>query len=131
MTGTYLIRSVGVLTCMAVIATGWEAEAGWRRHHHRRAACCEPVCCEPVCCEPVRETVCCEPVRETVCCEPVRETVCCETVIVTPVRTCCTDSFVVAESAAPSSYVSVMKTTDSQQAAAPRGTTATTVSLKR
>lgn len=127
MTGTYLIRSVGVLTCMAVIATGWNAEAGWRRHHHRRSVCCEPVCCEPVCCEPV----CWEPVRETVCCEPVRETVCCDTVIVAPVRTCCTDSFVMTESAASSSHVSVAKTSASLGSAAPRGTTAASVSLKR
>ena len=126
MTGTYLIRSVGVITCMAVIATGWDAEAGWRRHHHRRAACCEPVCCEPV-----RETVCCEPVRETVCCEPVRETVCCETVVVTPVRACCNDLLVVAEPAPANGQVSVMKTEDAQQSAAARGTTAATVSLKR
>lgn len=130
MTGTYLIRSVGVLTCMAVMATGWDAEAGWRRHH-RRAACCEPVCCEPVCCEPVRETVCCEPVRETVCCEPVRETVCCGTVIVAPVSTCCTNSVVVAERAEPSGQMSVMKAETGRQAAAAGGTTATAASLSR
>ena len=126
MTGKYLIRSVGVLTCMAVVGAGWDAEAGWRRHHHRRAACCEPVCCEPV-----YEPVCCEPVRETVCCEPIRETVCCETVIVSPATTCCTNSVVVAEKAATSGLASVMKTEPSQQAPAASGTTARAASLKR
>lgn len=117
MTGTFLIRSIGVLTCMAVVATGWDAEAGWRRHHHRRAACCEPVCCEPA--------------YEPVCCEPVRETVCCETVIVVPASSCCSSSIVVAERALPSGQVSVMKTESSQQANAVHGTTTKTVSLKR
>ncbi len=136
MTSKYLIRSIGVLTCLALVATGWDAEAGWRRHHHRKAACCEPVCCEPVCCEPVccepvYQPVCCEPVYQPVCCEPVRETVCCETVIVAPVRTCCSSSIVVSEQAAPNRQVSVMKTESSQQAHVARGTTATTVSLKR
>jgi hypothetical protein len=126
MTSKYLIRSVGVLTCMAVVATGWDAEAGWRRHHHRRAACCEPVCCEPV-----YEPVCCEPVRETACCEPVRETVCCETVIVVPATTCCTNSIVVTEKAATNVQASVMKTESSQQATAARGTTAKAASLTR
>ncbi len=131
MTGKYLIRSVGVLTCMAVVGAGWDAEAGWRRHHHRRTACCEPVCCEPVCCEPVYEPVCCEPVRETVCCEPIRKTACCETVIVSPVVTCCTNSVVMAEKSATSELASVMKTEPSQQATAAGGTTARAASLKR
>jgi hypothetical protein len=126
MSGTYLIRAVGVLTCLAVVATGWDAEAGWR-HRHRRAACCEPVCCEPVCCEPV----CCEPVRETVCCEPIRETVCCQTVIVAPASTCCTSYVVVAEKAVPSGQVSVVKTESSPRAIAAQGKSATAVSLKR
>jgi hypothetical protein len=128
MTGKFLIRSVGVLTCMAIVATGWDAEAGWRRHHHRRAACCAPVCCEPVCCEPVCcEPVCCEPV----CCEPVRETVCCETVIVAPAPICCTNRVVVAEKALPSSQVSIIQTEPSQQATADRSTMAKAASLKR
>ena len=122
MTGKFLIRSVGVLTCMAVIGAGWDAEAGWRRHHHRRAACCEPVCCEPVCCAPAPAPICCEPVRETVCCE---------TVIVVPASTCCSSSIVVAEKALPSGQVAVMKTESSQQANAVRGTTTKAVSLKR
>ena len=135
MSGTFLIRSIGALTCMAVIATGWDAEAGWRRHHHRRAACCEPVCCEPVrepvCCEPVRETVCCEPVRETVCCEPVRETVCGETVVVAPVRSCCTNTVVVAEQILPSGQASVLKAEAGDQSAAAHSTAATAAALKR
>jgi len=126
MTGKFLIRSVGVLTCMAIVATGWDAEAGWRRHHHRRAACCEPVCCEPV-----YEPVCCEPVYQPVCCEPVRETVCCETVIVAPAPTCCTNSVVVAEKALPSGQVSIIKTESSKQAKADRSTIAKAASLKR
>lgn len=102
MTGKFLIRLIGVVTCMAVIVSGWDAEAGWRRHHRR--ACCEPVCCEPVCCEPVccervvYETSCCEPVRQTACCEPVRETVCCGTVretVIVPASTCCGGQVVV------------------------------------
>ncbi len=135
MTSKYLIRSIGVLAGVALVATGWDAEAGWRRHHQRKAACCEPVCCEPVCCEPVyeavREPICCEPVYQPVCCEPVRETVCCETVIVAPASTCCSSSIVVAENAAPNRQVSVMKTESSQQAHVARGTTATTASLQR
>jgi hypothetical protein len=121
MTSKYLIRSVGMVACMALVATGWDAEAGWRRHHHRKAACCEPVCCEPVY----------EAVREPVCCEPVRETICCETVIVAPSRPCCSSSVVVAETVAPNRQVSVMKTESSQQADVARGTTATAASLKR
>ena len=118
MTGKFLIRSVGVLTCLAVIGAGWDAEAGWRRHHHRRAACCEPVCCEPV-------------VYETVCCEPVRETVCCDTVIVVPAIACCSSSIVVAEKALPSGQSSVMTAESGQQPNAVRGTTTKAVSLKR
>ena len=126
MIGKYVIRAVGVLTCMTAVVAGWDAEAGWRRHHHRGAACCEPVCCEPV-----YVSACCEPVRETVCCEPVRETVCCETVIVAPAATCCSTSVVVAEKALPTGQASVMKTESSQQATAGRGTKTTPASLKR
>ena len=130
MKSKYLIRSVGVLTCLAVVATGWNAEAGWRRHQNRRAACCQPVCCEPayepVCCEPVRLTACCEPVRETACCELGRETV-----ILAPATTCCNNSIVVAEKAAPNGQASVMKTEFSQQATAARGTPAKSASLNR
>ena len=129
MSGTYLIRSVGMLSCLAVMASGWDAEAGWR---HRRSSCCEPVCCEPVCCEPVYyEPVCCEPVRKTTCCEPVRETTCCGTVVVTPVRSCCSDSFVMAAQDGPSGLVSVATKETGPQVAATRGTQATAVALKR
>jgi hypothetical protein len=131
MTSKYLIRSIGVLTCMALVATGWDAEAGWRRHHNRKAACCEPVCCEHVCCEPVYQPICCEPVYQPVCCEPVRETVCCETVIVAPVRNYCSSCIVVSENATPNRQVSVTRTESSQQAYVARGTTATTASLQR
>ena len=125
MTSKYLIRSVGVLTCLAVVATGWNAEAGWRRNQYRRGACCEPVCCEPAY-ERVRETACCPPVRETVCCELGRETV-----IMAPAITCCNNSIVVAENAAPNGQASVMKTEFSQQATAARGTPAKSASLNR
>lgn len=68
-----LVRTCGVVVCLAAAMSGWDAEAGWRRR------CCGTSCCEPVCCEPVR----CEPV----CCEPV----CCETRTVVAARpTCCT-----------------------------------------
>jgi hypothetical protein len=98
MTGKFLIRLVGVATCMAVVASGWDAEAGWRRNYRRSACCYEPVCCEPVCCEPVccervvYERPCCETVYRTACCEPVRETVCCDTVretVIVPAGSCC------------------------------------------
>jgi hypothetical protein len=97
----FLVRAVGALACVAAVATGWDAEAGWRRHHRRRA-CCEPVeCCVPVCppvCERICEPVCmpaCEQACEPVC-EPVA-TVVYETVyepayvqVSEPViRTCC------------------------------------------
>ena len=129
MTSKFLIRSIGVLTCMAVIGAAWDAEAGWRRNHNRRAACGEPVCCEPVY---RNETVCCEPAPEPICCQPMRETV-----IVMPASNCCSNSVVVAEKALPSGQisvvkpVSVMKTESSQQANAVRGTTTKAVSLKR
>lgn len=129
MIGTYLIRGVGVLTCVAVVASGWDAEAGWRRHHHRRAAsCCEPVCCEPVCCEPVvYEPVCCEPVREVVCCAPQREIV---IMPMAPVATCCNNQ-VVSTEAARSEAVSVMKRAPAEGTTAGQGTKATAASLQR
>ena len=53
MAGKLLIRVLGVFACMAVVVTGFDAEAGWRRHHRRDACyttpCCETTCCEPVC----------------------------------------------------------------------------------
>ena len=114
MIGTYLIRGVGVLTCVAVVASGWDAEAGWRRHHHRRAASC----CEPVCCEPVREVVCCAPQREIVI------------MPMAPVATCCNNQ-VVSTEAARSEAMSVMKRAPAQGTTAGQGTKATAASLQR
>lgn len=34
MTKKTLIRLIGTATCVAVMAGGWDAEAGWRRRHH-------------------------------------------------------------------------------------------------
>ncbi len=134
MSGKYLIRGVGVLTCVALVASGWDAEAGWRRHHHRRAAsCCEPVCCEPVvyepvCCEPVAyEPACCEPVREVVCCAPQREIV---IMPMAPVATCCNNQ-VVSTEAARSEAVSVMKRPATEGTTAGHGIKATPASLQR
>jgi len=58
MAGKLLIRLVGVLTCMAVVVTGFDAEAGWRRHHRRADCCCTAPCCEPACCEPACVSEC-------------------------------------------------------------------------
>lgn len=55
MSGKLLIRLTGVLTCMAAITAGWDAEAGWRRR------CCTPSCCTPVytsCCDPCATSCC-------------------------------------------------------------------------
>jgi len=129
MISKYLIRIVGVLTCVAVVASGWEAEAGWRRHrHHRAASCCEPAAYEPACCEPVAyEPACCEPVRETVCCAPQREIV---IVPMTPVATCCNNQVVTTE-AAKGGPVSVMKRAPAAEKTAARGVKATAAGLKR
>mgnify|MGYP003335660238 CR=1 FL=1 len=126
MTGKFLIRLVGVATCMAVVASGWDAEAGWRRHHRR--ACCEPVCCEPVCCEPVccervvYEPACCEPVRTT-CCQPACETVCWGTVretVIVPASSCHTCQAGTTAEPAPA-----------EQVARDAGTKVTPTALKR
>ena len=119
MISKYLIRIVGVLTCVAVVASGWEAEAGWRRHrHHRAASCCEPAAYEPACCEPVRETVCCAPQREIVI------------VPMTPVASCCNNQLVTTE-AAKGETASVMKPTPAAEKTAARGVKATAAGLKR
>jgi len=60
MTGKIFIRVVGALAFVAVAATGWDAEAGWRRHHRQSSCCCETVydpCCAPAC-EPVCVSAC-------------------------------------------------------------------------
>jgi hypothetical protein len=135
MIGKYLIRAVGVLTCVAVVATGWDAEAGRGRQRHQRAAsCCEPVvyeheayetvAYEADCCEPV---ACCEPVRETVCCAPQREIV---IMPIVPVATCCNDQVVTTE-AAKGEPVSVMKRAPAAEKTAARGVKATAAGLKR
>lgn len=79
MAGKIFLRLVGTLTCMAVVATAWDAEAGGRRHHRR--ACCAPVCCDPCYSAPV----CCEPVR----CAPACETVCAPACVTSCAPSCC------------------------------------------
>ena len=59
---------VGAATCIAVVATAWDAEAGWRR---RSRNCCEP--CETSCCTPAYTS--CAPMCETSC-APACGTVC-------------------------------------------------------
>ena len=83
------VRVLAAVAFVTTVATGWDAEAGWRRHR-RQASCCEPVCCEPVCCEPV-----CELVASYDNCGRIvyRRPVCCETIvssrIVVPATRCC------------------------------------------
>jgi len=108
------VRVLAAVAFVTTAAAGWDAEAGWRRHH-RQASCCEPVCCEPVCCErvvyePVCETVC-DPCRtpayasvyvsrrvEPACCSRTEwvSSVVRETVIV-PATTCCDGRIVATE----------------------------------
>jgi|688.fasta_scaffold52348_4 hypothetical protein len=83
MIGKTFVRALGVLVCLTVVAAGWDAEAGHRRH--RRCCydpCCYTPCCEPVCapvCEPVCAPTCCAPIAS--CCAPVSYTVVREAVI--------------------------------------------------
>ena len=79
---TLLRCFVGTLTCVAVVASGWDAEAGHRRRC-RRACCCPTTCCTPVC-DP-----CCEPV-----CAPVCSTSCCPTYTVRSCDPCCAPRYV-------------------------------------
>ena len=65
MAGKIFLRLVGTLTCMAVVAVAWDAEA--RGHRHHRRSCCEPACCVPVCDPCVTAPSCCEPVCTTAC----------------------------------------------------------------
>ena len=86
MVNKILIRLVGTLTCVAAVATGWDAEAA--RWHHRRSCCCytEPCCvstCRPVC-DP-----CCAPA-----CAPVCSTNCCPTYTVRSCDPCCAPRYV-------------------------------------
>ncbi|MFM7291220.1 MAG: hypothetical protein ACKOWG_18335 [Planctomycetia bacterium] len=144
MTGKFLIRLVGVATCMAVVASGWDAEAaGWRRHHRRSACCYETVCCEPVCCErvvyesPCCERVvyapaCCEPVCSTACCGTVRETVCCGTVretVIVPSGSCCNQ--VVSTATVSTEAVATAQPTPAEQPTIAGGVKATPAALNR
>lgn len=103
-TASVIVRMCGVLACVAVAVSGWDAEAGWRRRCCK-TPCCEPVCCEPVCCETVRyEPACCEtrtmvtacPARCTTCYDACGRRIDCgcgEVVVtyrtVTPIADCC------------------------------------------
>ena len=133
MIGKFLIRSIGVATCMAVVASGWDAEAGWRRHHCRTSCCYETVCCEPVCCERVvYEPACCETVR-TACCRPACETVCCGTVretVIVPAGSCC-DGRIVATAPVSSDIASTAKPAPAQQPTVAGETKAKAAALKR
>lgn len=69
MIGKTFVRALGALVCLTVVATGWDAEAGHRRH---RRCCYDPCCYTPCCapaCEPVCAPACCTPVAS--CCAPV------------------------------------------------------------
>lgn len=151
MTGKICIRAVGVLACVALAATGWDAEAGWRRHH-RQASCCyeyETVC-DP-CCRPVCETVC-DPCRVSTCapvCVPrVVEPSCCyrsdcgcstcsvvrETVVV-PATVCCGERIVATERPAEAARVIVADapaaTTTASRPVAVRNASATSDRVQR
>jgi len=79
MIGKTFVRALGALVCLTVVATGWDAEAGHRRH---RRCCYDPCCYTPCCapaCEPVCAPACCTPVAS--CCAPVSYTVVREAVI--------------------------------------------------
>lgn len=97
MIGKTFVRLLGVLVCVAVVSTGWDAEAGHRRHRR----CCAPSCCyDPCydqCCAPACETVytpsCCNTVAS--CCAPVSYTVVREAVIVP--SACCASTTAVKE----------------------------------
>jgi len=109
MIGKNFIRLVGVLTCVAVVATGWDAEAGHRRHHRRSSCCCyTPVyetVCEPVCapacesaCQPACVTAynpCCEVV--TACCRPTWSYTVVSREVVIPAPSCCDGRIAAAE----------------------------------
>jgi len=96
MVGKNLIRLIGTLTCLAVVAVAWDAEAGCCRRHHRH--CCVPVC--NTCCEVAYEP-CCAPACETV----VRYSDCCGSYAVVerivPTTTCCNGG--IASTTAPAS----------------------------
>lgn len=129
------VRVVSAAAFVALAVTGWDAEAGWRRHHRQASSCCEPVCYEPVCCEPVYDP-CCRPVCETAC-DPCRAStsapvyvtrivepdcgcssysVVRETVVV-PATVCCGDRIVATELPAETARVVVADTAAAPTAA--------------
>ena len=145
MTRKICIRLIGTLTCIAMVAAGWDAEAGWRRHHRHASNCCEPVC-DPCCAPawvPVCETACnpcCEPVCVTRYVEPATccrsgwvSTVIEETVIV-PSRSCC-DGRVVATEGTPavtrSALIEASRPTPAEQPADAATKTASVLSSSR
>ena len=130
------VRVLAAVAFVTTVATGWDAEAGWRRHH-RQASCCEPVCCEQVVYEPVCETVC-DPCRtpayarvyvsrrvEPACCSRTEwgSSVVRETVIV-PATTCCDGRIVATERPAEVTRAVVA---DAAPAAEPRPAVASSV----
>lgn len=124
MANKILIRLIGTLTCVAAVATAWDAEAARCHRHHRRccytAPCCAPVC-DP-CCAPVCATVC-APACDS-CCAPACSTCrvngsCCYTTVVRReviVPSCCqasiaTEGVVIAEQTKQSAVKLTAKTT--------------------
>jgi hypothetical protein len=120
MTGKILIRLVGVLTCVAMVVSGWDAEAGWR-HRRRAACCCAPVCetvCAPVCapaCEPVCAP-CCETVA-TCCPRPAYSYAVVEREIVVPTIGCCDGRITAGKAAVPEQAPTVVKASSQPVAA--------------
>lgn len=107
MSGTFFVRMMGVVTCMAVVACGWDAEAGWRS---RRAACCYTPCCVSSCCTPVCETACvsyaapCSTCYVRPSCGYVTTVV--ERAVVVPATSCCAGGTVAVDAVASSDRVS-------------------------
>lgn len=105
MTGKICIRAFGALACVALAVTGWDAEAGWRRHcRPAYSSCCEPVC-DP-CCAPVCETVrvstcapvCVTRVVEPACCRTEWVSTVVEERVIVPAARCCEGRVVATES---------------------------------
>lgn len=65
MIGTSSTRLLGMIACLATVASGWDAEAACGRHHRR--ACCAPAV---ECCPTTTAVRCCEPIAAPSCCEP-------------------------------------------------------------
>jgi hypothetical protein len=99
---TLLRCFVGTLTCVAVVASGWDAEAGHRRRC-RRACCCPTTCCVPVCdpcctttcapvCDPCCTTSCSNGACTTTCVNGCCYNSCCSTTVSAPVICCVADA---------------------------------------